>query len=124
MGTLADSIANAMLDAVARAVPFSTAAIWIQLHIGDPTSTGLANPAANTTRLQAVFGTAATARAIANTTALTWSSVPATEAYSHATAWSAPTAGTLIGTHALPSPVSVIAGDTATVPIGAVTFTL
>ena len=57
MGTFSDLVANSWLDAVCRATAYSEAGVYVQLHLGDPGSAGTANPAANTTRVQATFGT-------------------------------------------------------------------
>ena len=40
MGTFSDLVANSFLDAVAKAVAYSEAGIWVELHLGDPGSAG------------------------------------------------------------------------------------
>ena len=69
----------------------------MQLHLGDPGSAGTANPAANTTRVQATFGTGATGRAISNTAQIEWASVPNTETYTWISLWDASTSGNFLG---------------------------
>jgi hypothetical protein len=65
---------------------------WIKLHVGDPGAAGTANPATETTRKQATWGTV-TGGAFSNTTALDWTNVAGSEDATHFTAWSASTAG-------------------------------
>jgi len=71
MGTIAEGERNKMLDAWAgRTAYTANAAVYVKLHIGDPGAAGTANAAANTTRQQAVFGSAAASGAISNTAAI------------------------------------------------------
>lgn len=86
---IAQTRANASIDAT---VALGT---WIKLHLGDPGSAGTANPAANTTRQQATMGSASAGSA-ANTVAVTWTSVPNSETYTHFSMWTASTAGTFL----------------------------
>ena len=55
--------------AVARAIPFSLPALWVQLHLGAPGSAGTANPAANTTRVQLPAGRKTSKRDLLKTAA-------------------------------------------------------
>ena len=115
---LSAGIANAILDALCRSVAWSEPdEVWVALHTGDAGAAGTANAATETTRKQATFGTAASAGAISNTVALTWTSVAGTEDYTHFSAWSASAAGTFLfsGTVAANS---VTSGDTFSVAIG------
>ncbi len=66
---------------------------WVKLHVGDPGANGTANPAAETTRKQATWGTT-TAGAFSNTNSLDWTNVAGSEDYTHFTVWTASTAGT------------------------------
>ena len=118
MGTWSDLVANSFLDAVARNTSYAEAAIWVKLHLGDPGSAGTSNPAANTTRKQATFGSAAASRAISNTAAVEWTNVPNTETYSHASLWDDETAGNFLGRDDLSATAAVTAGDTFRIPIG------
>lgn len=120
---LATSQLNGILDAYARAVAYSNAAVWVKLHTGDPGSAGTANTAANTTRQQATFGTAAASGSIANTVAVTWTSVPNAETYSYLSFWTASTAGTFTGSVALTTARTVAVGDTFTIGVGSLTIT-
>jgi hypothetical protein len=118
MGTFSDLVANSFLDAVARNVSYAEAAVWVKLHLGDPGSAGTTNAAANTTRKQATFGSAAASRAIANTVAVEWTNVPNTETYSHISLWDDETAGNFLGRDDLSATAAVTAGDTFRIPIG------
>lgn len=124
MGTFSDAVANSWLDALARGVAYDNDEVWVKLHLGDPGAAGTANPAAETTRKQATFGSAATGRAISNTTAIEWTNVSTTEVYSHVSLWSASTGGTFLGRDDLSSTASVTAGDTFRIPIGDLDLTV
>lgn len=89
---------------------------WIKLHVGAPGAAGTANPAVETDRVQATWGTA-TGGAVSNTAALTWSAVGGTEDYTHYTAWSASSAGTF-GFSGTVTANAVSTGDDFTIPIG------
>lgn len=92
---------------------------WIKLHVGDPGSAGTANPATETTRKQATWGTV-TAGAFSNTAALDWAAVAGSEDFSHFTAWSASTAGTF-GFSGTITANPVTAGDNFQIAIGQLT---
>lgn len=118
MGTFSDLVANSVLDAIARNTSYAEAAVWVKLHTGDPGSAGTSNAAANTTRKQATFGSAASGRAISNTVAVEWTNVPNTETYSHVSLWDDETAGSFLGRDDLSSSAAVTVGDTFRIPIG------
>lgn len=115
---LAAGIANSILDALCRSVAWTEPdAVWIQLHVGAPGAAGTTNPATETDRVQATFGSAASAGAISNTVALTWTGVAGTEDYTHFTAWSASTSGTFLFSGTITAN-AVTTGDTFTIPVG------
>jgi len=118
VGTVSDTVANQILDAICRNTSFSYAAVWVKLHTGDPGTAGTSNAATNTTRQQATFGSAAASRAISNTVLLEWTAVPATETYSWVSLWTASSGGTFLGRDDLASPIAVPAGSTFTIAIG------
>lgn len=124
MGTFAEATRNAMLDAFARNVSYSNAAVWVKLHTGDPGAAGTSNAAANTTRQQATFGNAASSGAISNTVAVEWTSVSTTETYSHISLWTASSGGTFLGSDDLSSTAAVTAGDTFRIPVGDLDLTI
>lgn len=117
MGTWSDLVANSFLDAVARATAYSEAGIWIKLHLGDPGAAGTANPAVETTRQQATFGSAAASRAISNTAVVEWLNVSTTETYTHVSLWDAVSGGNFLGSDDITS-APVTAGDTFRIPVG------
>lgn len=125
MGTIAEGERNKMLDALTgRGAYSASAAVYVKLHLGDPGAAGANNPAANTTRQQATFGSAAATGAISNTAQVEWTSVPNTEVYSHISLWTASTAGTFLGSDDLSSTASVTAGDTFRIPVGDLDITI
>jgi hypothetical protein len=120
----APGVANSILNSIFRATAWTPpAAAYVQLHIGDPGAAGTSNPASNTTRQQATFGSAASAGAIANTVAVTWTSVPASEDYTHFSVWSASSSGTFQCSGTITAN-PVVTGDTLTYAIGAFTVSI
>lgn len=95
---------------------------WVQLHTAAPGAAGTANVATETDRQQATWG-AASAGAAANTAALTWESVAATEDYTHFSVWTAATNGTF-GFSGTITANQVTSGDDFTVAIGDLDVTL
>src|SRR6185295_20278653 len=124
MGTLSDTVANQILDAITRNTSLAYAAVWVKLHVGDPGSAGTSNPAANTARQQATFGNAASGRGTANTVNVDWISVPNSETYTHVSLWSASSGGTFLGKDDLSSSAAVIIGATFRIPVGSLTLTV
>lgn len=113
--------ANAMLNAQCRGTSYAGfAANWAQLHTGDPGAAGTSNVATNNTRQQITFGSVASGGSIANTAAVTWTSVPATETYTFWSRWSASTSGTFLGSGTV-SGGAVTSGATFNVAIGSCT---
>lgn len=112
------SVTNAILDCYFRATNITApTAVYAQLHIGSPGAAGTANQATNTTRQQVVCGTAASGGVISNTTAVTWTAVPATEDYTHLTVWSASSGGTFLWSGSITA-AAVPSGSDFTVAVG------
>ena len=118
MGSFSETVRNQFLNAVARNSPFSYAGMWVKLHVGDPGAAGASNPATNSTRQQATFGTAPSGGALSNTATISWSSVPATETYTYASLWSASSGGTFLGSDDLSSVAPVQSGDNFQIAAG------
>lgn len=119
MGTLSDTVANQILDAICQAAPvLDYNEVWVQLHVGDPGPTGTSNPAANAIRKQATFGNAAASRSNANTIELAWPSVSNSETYTHISLWSSAVGGAFLGKDDMTFPVNVTQGDTFRIPVG------
>ena len=88
------------------------AALYIQIHTGDPGASGTANVSAVTTRQAVTFGAASSgAIALSNSPAF---SMTTTETITHASVWSASSAGTFYWSVALTTSRSVVNGDTLT----------
>jgi hypothetical protein len=125
MGTFAEGERNKMLDAWAgRTTYTANAGVFAKLHLGDPGAAGTSNPAANTTRQQATFGSAAASGAISNTAAIEWTNVPNAETYTHVSFWTASSGGTFLGSDDLSSSAVMQVGDTFRVPVGDLDLTL
>jgi hypothetical protein len=119
---LAAAVLNGWLNALCRATNYTApVAFYVKLHLGDPGAAGATSPAANTTRVQATFGTTASGGSITTTTDLNWTSVPNAETYSHVSFWDASSAGNFLGSDDLATPRTVAIGDNFTIPIGSLT---
>lgn len=101
--------ANTALDALAAAYP------WVKLHIGAPGSAGTSNPATETTRKQVTWA-AASAGSVANSVAVTWTSIAGSEDATHFSCWTASSAGTF-GFSGTITANAYTAGDTYTIAI-------
>lgn len=104
--------ANVALDALVAAHP------WIKLHTAAPGSAGTANAATETTRKQATWA-AASGGSVANSVALSWTSIAGSQDATHFSAWTASSAGTF-GFSGTITANGYTAGDTLSVAIGAV----
>lgn len=121
---LSSAVANAILNALDDAGTWTPPSeVWIKLHTGDPGAAGTSNAASNTTRQSAVFGSAAAGSATTTNT-ITWTSVSATESYSHISAWDASTSGNLIWTDGLEATRGMTAGDNFTIASGDIDISL
>lgn len=107
---LSTTAANSLLDSL------GTSYTWVKLHVGDPGAAGTSNPAGNTTRQQATWGSASGA-VKSNTNTITWTGVSTSEDYTHFSAWSASSAGTF-GFSGTITANAVTSGDNFTIAIG------
>ena len=121
---LAEGVRNSLLNALCKNTSYANAAVWVKLHTGDPGLAGTSNPAGETDRTQATFGSVASGGAISNTIAIAWTSVSTSETYTHASLWSASTAGTFLGSAALTQSKVVNSGDNFSIPIGDLDITI
>lgn len=113
--------ANAVLNAIGNNTSFAVATVYVQLHIGDPGAAGTANAAAETTRKTASFG-AASAGSMSNDAIVgPWTSVAATETYSHVSLWDASPGGNFLGSGTVTGG-AVTAGDDFQFPVGDLTL--
>jgi hypothetical protein len=116
--------ANAYLNSLCRGTAYTPpAGVFVKLHVAAPGAAGTANPAGNTTRVAATFGTAAAGGAISNTAAIDWTSVSTAEDYTHFTAWDASTAGNFLFSGTITAN-AVAVGDNFSIPIGDCDVTL
>lgn len=117
----AQAILNELCNAGTWTVPTS---FWVKLHLGDPGAAGATSPASNTTRQLASFSSAAAAGTITTIVDVTWTSVSATESYSHVSFWDASTGGVLLATDNLEVTRGLTAGDNFTIATGDIDISL
>jgi hypothetical protein len=110
MTALSNYSEDAVLNAF-RNVSFGVAAVYVKLHTGTPGEDGTTNAATEATRKTVSFS-AASGGSMSASTVPEWTSVAATETYSHVSLWDASTAGNCLWHGALSSSVAVNAGDT------------
>lgn len=101
--------ANVALDALLAAYT------WVKLHIGSPGAAGTSNPAVETTRKQATWRSSS-GGASSNSNALSWTSVAASEQYTHCSLWSASSGGTFGGSGLITAD-AITAGATFTIAV-------
>lgn len=121
---IAEGVRNSWLNALCKNTSYANAAVWTQLHTGDPGAAGTSNAAGETDRTQVTFGTVASGAAISNTAAISWTAVSTSETYTHVSLWSASTAGTFLGSAALTQSKTVNAGDNFSIPISDLDVTI
>lgn len=117
------SVANSILDGTFNnGTPYDgPAAVYIQLHTAAPGAAGTTAVATNNTR-KAITHAAASSGSIATNADVTWTSVPATETYTHFSLWDASTAGNFLGSGTVTAN-AVTSGDTFVIPSGSETIT-
>lgn len=119
---LSSYLAGSWLNAVGNNTTFAVAQAYIKLHVGDPSSSGTANPATETTRKAASFG-AASAGVLTSDADVTWTNISGSQTATFFTAWDATTAGNFLFSGAITgNPYN--AGDTFTIASGALTVSL
>ena len=119
---LENAFANALRGGGNGSSFTAPAAVYAQLHTGDPGEDGTSNAAGNTSRQAVEFG-AASNGVISLTNTPSWTNVSTTETYSYVSLWDNSTAGNCLGSGALTASVSVTAGDTFTLTALTVTLT-
>ena len=101
---------NKLLDTI-RNQSFAVTTAYLQLHTGDPGEDGTSNAASETSRQAATFA-AASGGSMATSATVEWTSVSATETYTHWSLWDAASAGNCLWSGALSASAAVVAGDT------------
>lgn len=122
---LSVATANAILAALVQGNSYVETAVWAKLHVGAPGAAGTANPAGETTRIDAstCFGASPSAGSIANDAEIgPWASVSTSEDYTHISLWSLVSGGTFICSGQITAS-AVTAGDDFSIPIGDCTLT-
>jgi hypothetical protein len=114
------------LAASERLTAWGTKYSYVKLHTGDPGAAGTSNAATETDRVQATWVTPVTAVAgvvtMTHSDDLDWTTVAASEDYTHASVWSASTGGDFGGSGQITvDPVTV--GDDFQLPAGALIIT-
>ena len=123
MAGISTYLSDKYLDCLVNASGFNVAAVYIQLHTGDPGSAGTANVAGNNVR-KAVSFAAASAESKASSADITWTSVSTTETYAYVSLWDASSSGNYLWSGPLTAPESVSAGNTFTLTSGLLTVGL
>lgn len=119
---LSTYLANSFLDSLGNATAFSVSNVYVKLHIADPGSAGTANPATETTRKAASFGSA-TGGGLSSDAAITWTNIAGSEDATYFTVWDSLTAGNFLFSGTITgNPYT--AGDTYTIASGALTVSL
>ncbi len=126
--TVSNFVETKVMDALfnnAAPTLIQLASRWIKLHIGDPGEDGTTNAAVETTR-QSITSAATANGVFTSTNALSWVNVAGTETISHVSLWDTvgPAGGNCLWYGQLTVSKAVVAGDTFTIAIGALTVTL
>jgi hypothetical protein len=119
---LSSYLAGSWLNALGNNTSFAVAQVYIKLHVGDPSSNGTANPATETTRKAASFGTAS-AGVLTSDADVVWTNIAGSQTATFFTAWDATTAGNFLFSGSITgNPYT--AGDTFTIASSALTVSL
>lgn len=110
------ALANQLLSGTADVHDYS----WMKLHIGAPGAALTSNPATETTRKQATWGSPSGGSMASVTTDLVWTSIAGSEDATQFSEWDASTAGNA-GWSGTITANPYNAGDTLTIPAGSVT---
>jgi hypothetical protein len=123
---MSDNFSTASADAALTA--FAGVALWVQLHTGDPGTSGTANVSSVTTRQQVTWGTAS-GGVLSATNSPVWTNWAGTngESVSDVSYWNQASAGTFEGSSQItsdgePAPVTMDTTDTLTLSPLSVTF--
>ena len=122
---LAAGIAQSILDALCRSVPWSDpAGFFVKLHTGDPGAAGANNAFGDATRKAATFAAAASDGTITTSADINWTAVSAAGTVTHVSFWDAVSAGTFLGSDDLATPRTLAIGDNFTILAGDVDLSL
>jgi hypothetical protein len=122
---LAAAIAQSMLNALCRNVPWSQpAGFFLKLHTADPGAAGATAAFGDATRQAATFSAAAADGTITNSADVNWTNVTAAGTVTHVSFWSAASGGTFLGSDDLATPRTLSIGDNFTILAGDVDLSL
>ena len=122
---LASGIAQAILDALCRSVPWSEpAGFYIKLHTADPGVDGTNAPFGDATRKAATFAAAASDGTITTSADINWTNVTAAGTVSHVSFWDAASGGVFLGSDDLAVSRVLAIGDNFTILAGDVDLSL
>lgn len=107
---LVDKILDHILGTTTFTLPSGA---YVKLHLGAPGTSATSNPAVETTRQSATFS-AASGGATSNSAQIQWTSVSATETYTHYSIWDASTGGNPLFVGYLTASAPITAGGDAT----------
>lgn len=113
--------ANGMLNAF-RGVPFSVDEVWVRLFVGDPGAAFSANAATEATRKLCAFS-AASGGVLTSSSIAQWVGIAGSQTATHFVAYDDPTAGNVLFSGVVTTPVTYVAGDTVTCAAGQFTAT-
>lgn len=115
-------LADELLDAVGNNSSFAVSTVYVQLAVGDPSATGTANPATETSRKSVSFG-AASGGVLTSDAAVTWTNIAGSQDATFFTAWDASSSGNFLFSGTITAN-PYTAGDTFTIASGDLTVSL
>ena len=122
---LAAAIAQSMLNALCRNVPWTQpAGFFLRLHTADPGPSGVTGAFGDATRQAATFAAAAADGTITTSADVNWTNVTAAGTVTHVAFWSASSGGTYLGSDDLATPRTLAIGDNFTILAGDVDLSL
>ena len=122
---LAAAIAQSMLNALCRNVPWTQpAGFFCKLHTADPGAAGATAAFGDSTRQSTTFAAAAADGTITNSADVNWTNVTAAGTVTHVSFWSAVTGGIFLGSDDLAVPRQLAIGDNFTILAGDVDLSL
>jgi hypothetical protein len=117
-------VANEVLALLLNGTAFAGfSATYVQLHTGAPGAAGTANVAGNNVRQPAGTFQTPLSGVTSNVAAITWTAVPTSETYSHASLWSAASGGTFIASGSVTA-AAVTAGQNFAIAAGGLAVSL
>lgn len=123
MPGFSNTLENSVLNKVFRNTDFSVTSWYVSLHTADPGDTGANEVTGGSYARQSVSFAVASGGATENSTAVSFTNMPAVTV-THVGIWNAATGGTFIIGGPLSSPLNVPSGGTVNFAIGSIDITL